>query len=79
MRGRPSSPRPAGQGVPWIFHRLLLSLEVGSSCVASTVAVRGRPASPRPAGLALAHLGLSLLYHVDHELHISPQVGLGLD
>ena len=28
------------------------SLEVGSSCVASTVTVRGRPASPRLAGLA---------------------------
>ena len=50
--------------------------EVSNSCVASTVTVRGRPASPRPAGLALARLGLLLLWHVALKAHIASQVEL---
>ena len=29
--------------------------------------------------MALARFGSPLLYHVDHKLHIAPQVSLGLD
>ena len=51
--------------------------EVGGSCVASTMTIRGRPASPRPADLALARLGLLLLWHVALKAHIASQVELG--
>ena len=47
--------------------------------MAPTEVVRGRPASPRPVGLALARLGLPLLWHVVLKMHTAPQVGLGLD
>ena len=83
MWGWPASPRPAGLGIVPSGTDLPLDsldslLESVVSCSAFSTWFLGWLASPRPVGLALAHLGPPLLCHVDQELYVVPQVGLGM-